>query len=155
MEQTVNPGARNPLAAYQSAAAHGGVAAADPHRLVTLLFDTSMDRITAAIGCIEQGEFARKARLLHHATTLIAELRGSLNLAQGGELAANLDALYEYMIRRVLLANANNDPGPLREVLRLIAEVRSGWVAIGPQVSGAHSGAGRPGAAPGAVAAVR
>ena len=134
MEPHVNPESRNAMAAYQRVAAHGGVASADPHRLVTMLFDAIVERLTAAIGCLEQGDIGRKARLLHNAVSLVAELRGSLNHQGGGELARNLDALYEYMIRRLLLANAGNDARPVREVLRLIGEIREAWLAIGPQV---------------------
>lgn len=122
------------LAAYQRVAAHGGVAGADPHRLVLMLMDGAVERMTAALGCIERGEIGRKAALLHGSVNIIAELRGSLNLAEGGSLAENLSNLYDYMVRRLLLGNANSDPRPITEVLDLLNEIRSAWVAIGPSV---------------------
>lgn len=122
------------LAAYRSVVVHGGVANGDPHALVQMLFDGALERMTAARGCIEQGDLVRKAKLLHSAVTLIAELRGSLNLEKGGELAQNLRDLYEYMTRRLLVANARNDVACLTEVMTLLGEIRSAWMAIGPQV---------------------
>jgi flagellar secretion chaperone FliS len=65
---------------------------------------------------------------------LIAELRGSLNLAEGAGLAENLSNLYDYMMRQLLLANVNSEAGPVKEVLGLLNDIRSAWLAIGPQV---------------------
>lgn len=124
------------LAAYQSVSVHGSVAGADPHRLVLMLMDGVLERLAVARACIERGDFARKAQLLHSCTTLIAELRGSLNIKDGGELARNLSDLYEYMARQTLRANAENRPEVIREVTSLLAEIRGAWVAIGPEIRG-------------------
>jgi flagellar protein FliS len=122
------------MAAYRSTLVHGGVANADPHALVQMLLDAVLDRMTAARGCIERGELVGKAKLLHSCVILIAELRGSLDLEKGGPLAKNLRDLYEYMTQRLLIANVRSDAGCLTEVLSLLGEIRSAWVAIGPQV---------------------
>ena len=99
-----------------------------------MLFDAASERLATARGCIERGETVRKASLLHSCVTIITELRGSLNLAQGGSLAQNLNDLYAYMLQQLLKANVGNDAGLVSEVARLLGEVRSGWAAIGPQV---------------------
>jgi flagellar protein FliS len=131
----VNEFAYNPrMAAYRSTLVHGGVANADPHALVQMLLDAVLDRMAAARGCIERGELVGKAKLLHSCVILIAELRGSLDLEKGGPLAKNLRDLYEYMTQRLLIANVRSDAGCLTEVLSLLGEIRSAWVAIGPQV---------------------
>ncbi|HTT00753.1 MAG TPA: flagellar export chaperone FliS [Steroidobacteraceae bacterium] len=131
----MNPYARtSKLAAYQSVAAHGGVSGADPHHLVVMLMDAALERMSSARGCIERGEHARKAKLLHNCVKLIAELRGSLNLAEGGTLAQNLSDLYEYMMKRLLVANASSDVSCLAEVSSLLGEIRAAWAAIGPEV---------------------
>ncbi|HEY0341014.1 MAG TPA: flagellar export chaperone FliS [Steroidobacteraceae bacterium] len=94
--------------------------------------------------CIERGESARKAKLLHSFVTLIAELRGSLNMAEGGPLAENLSALYEYMARQLLMANVQSDTALVTEVLSLLNEIRSAWIAIGPEVRKVVPPAPRP-----------
>ena len=121
------------LAAYQSAAAHGGVAAADPHRLIVMLMDGALERISTARGCMQRGETAEKARLLNRAVSIVAELRGSLDLSAGGQIAANLSELYDYMNRKLLTALANNQIHALDEVSKLLGEVRSAWVEIPAQ----------------------
>ena len=122
------------LAAYRSVSAHGAIADADPHALVLKLFDATIERMNAARACIERGETMRKASLLHSAVILIAELRGSLDLQKGADLAQNLSDLYEYMTRRLIAANLNNDVRAVTEVLSLMSEIRGAWAAIGPQV---------------------
>jgi flagellar protein FliS len=131
----LNAYARNSkLAVYQSVSVHGGVANSDPHALVLMLMDAATERMATARGCIERRETARQARLLHSCVQIVTELRGSLNLTDGGPLALNLSDLYEYMIRRLLLANAASDASYITEVARLLDEVRSALVAIGPEV---------------------
>jgi flagellar secretion chaperone FliS len=125
---------KSSLAAYQSVSVHGGVANADPHGLVQMLMDACAERLAIARGCIERGEIARKAKLLHSCVTLVAELRGSLNMSEGGPLAQNLSALYDYMARQLLSANVENDTGKIAEVLGLLNEIRDAWSAIGPEV---------------------
>jgi flagellar protein FliS len=125
---------KSSLAAYQSVSALGSVAQADPHKLVQMLFDAAAERMVTARACIERGDIPRKAQLLHSCVILIAELRGSLNLADGGELAQNLSNLYEYMVRQLLLANVENDANKVTEVLGLLNDVRGAWIAIGPEV---------------------
>lgn len=122
------------LAAYRSISAHGVVTDADPHALVLTVMDAALSRMVAARTCIERGETRRMAGLLHSSVVLIAELRGSLDLQNGGPLAQNLSNLYEYMTRRLMHANLNEDVGAISEVLSLIGEIRGAWAAIGPQV---------------------
>lgn len=124
---------RSSLAAYQSTAVHGGVAAADPHGLVLMLLDAAVERLTTARGCIAHGETVRKAKLLHGCVMLITELRGSLNMAQGGPLAQNLSDLYAYMIQQLLRANVASDATLVSEVLGLLGDIRCGWAGIGPR----------------------
>lgn len=121
------------MAAYQSAAAHGGVAASDPHGLVVMLMDGALERIVTARGCMQRGDMIEKARLLNRAISIVGELRSSLDLSAGGQIAVNLSELYDYMCRRLLTATSENRVEILDEVTRLLHEIRGAWVAIPPQ----------------------
>jgi flagellar protein FliS len=127
----------NKLAAYQSVAVHGGLAADDPHHLTLMLMDGALERLNTARGCMERGEAGQKAQLLHRVINIIAELRGSLDHRQGGPLAHNLDDLYEYMARQLMRANAENRVGLVEEVISLLGEIRSAWVAVPMALRGA------------------
>ncbi len=121
---------RNKLAAYQSVSVHGGVATEDPHRLVLMLMDGALERIAEARGCIEHGDIVRKAKLLSQAVHILTELRSSLDLAKGGDLAKNLDSLYDYMTRQLARGNVESKIQYLDEVTSLMSQIRSAWVAV-------------------------
>ena len=121
------------LAAYRSTSVHSGVAASDPHRLVVMLMDGALERIATARGLMTHGGGAEKAQLLHRAVAIIDELRNSLNFKAGGDIASNLDALYEYMCTRLMQASAQNKPEWLDEVSRLLGEIRGAWLQIAQQ----------------------
>ena len=121
--------------AYQDTGAHGQVAAADPTRLIGLLLAGAIDRIAEARGHLGRNDVARKGEALVRALAIIGELNGSLDLARGGEIAANLHSLYEYVGRRITEANLRNDGGTLDEVAGLLREIKSGWDAISAQAT--------------------
>jgi len=118
------------LAAYQTVATHGGVAAADPHRLIVMLMDGALDRIAQARGCIQHHALGQKNHLLHAAVSIVEELRASLDLKMGGTIAANLDDLYDYCCRQLIKANMQNHAPTLDEVTHLLGEIRSAWIAL-------------------------
>jgi flagellar protein FliS len=121
-------------AAYHSVSVHGGVSEAKPHALVLMLMNAAKERMARARGCIERREIAHKARLLHSCVTIIAELRGSLNMTEGQALAQNLSDLYDYMMRQLLRANAEDNVAAITEVENLLGEIRAAWDAIEPEV---------------------
>lgn len=125
------------ISAYQSAGTHGGVAAADPHGLVLMLMNGALERITRARGCIVNKQYVDKAQLIHSSVSIIDQLRSSLNLHAGGEVAANLDRLYEYMCRRLLNASIDNDTSKLDEVSRLLTGIRDAWMQMPKDQQGA------------------
>ena len=128
------------LAAYQSVAVHGGVAAADPHRLIVMLMDGAVERIVAARGAMENGEQSYKSRMIHRAVEIVSELRSCLNFELGGDIAVNMASIYDYVAQQLLRANMENRPELLDEANKLLRELRSAWIAISPANRG---GAGR------------
>jgi flagellar protein FliS len=118
------------LAAYQTVATHGGVAAADPHRLIVMLMDGALERIAQARGCIQHDALPEKNRLLAAAVSIVEELRSSLDLKLGGTIAANLDDLYDYCCRQLIKANMQNHVPTLDEVTHLLGEIRAAWIAL-------------------------
>jgi flagellar protein FliS len=120
----------NKLAAYSSVAAHGGVAANDPHLLILMLMDGAIERMAMARGCLEAGDIGQKAALLQRVVQILGELRQSLDLERGGALALNLRELYDYMERQLLRANVENKTVFIDEVRSLLGEIRQAWQAV-------------------------
>lgn len=119
---------------YSSVKVHSGIETASPHRLIQMLFEGALERIAQAKGAMAQNQIARKGELIGKAVAIVGGLQGSLNDKEGGVLAANLDGLYDYVIRRLSQANYENNPEYLDECGRLLGEIKTAWDAIGNQV---------------------
>jgi flagellar secretion chaperone FliS len=119
-------------AAYKTAGAESSVDGASPHRLVELLFDGLLQAVQGARGALARGDTAAKGKQVMRAVRFLEEgLKGGLDHDKGGELAANLRALYDYCIARLTVANLRNDAEALAEVAALIVQVAQGWKEIG------------------------
>jgi flagellar protein FliS len=120
----------NALKQYQSVGVSSAVEGATPHRLVQMLMEGALDRIATARGALLRGDLAEKGRHIGWAINVVGGLRASLDLERGGEIAANLDSLYDYVTRRLSEGNIQNDPAALEEVQSLLGEIKAGWDAI-------------------------
>lgn len=115
---------------YQQVNVTSEVLEADPHRLIQLLMEAALTRMSQAKAAIERNDMALKASLLGRVTDIIQTLQSSLDHSAGGEVSANLDRLYDYMVRRLLEATRHNDLAMIDEVIRLLLEVKTGWDGI-------------------------
>jgi flagellar protein FliS len=118
------------IAKYGKVAAESEVAYASPHRLVQMLMEGALEKVATAKGCIDRNDLEGKSRQVSWAMSIVNGLRSSLDLESGGAIAANLDSLYEYVLRRLIDASAQNDAQPLIEVTDLLLEVKSAWDAM-------------------------
>lgn len=125
-----HPGRKHALDAYQQVSVHGGVLDASPHQLISMLFDGAVERIHAAKGALSNNDIGNKCTQIAKAIGIVDGLRASLDFEAGGEIAVNLDRLYDYIGRRLLTANMNNDAAALDEVLGLLGEIKSAWEAV-------------------------
>lgn len=121
---------RNASALYQQNSVAGGVEDADAHRLIGMLLDGAIERVVQARGCMVHGDVAAKGSNVTRALAIVGELRNSLDHKADRELSQRLDSLYEYVSRRLLFAQLNNDPAALDEVVRLLTPIRDGWEGI-------------------------
>ena len=118
--------------AYRQVGVETGVAGASAHQLVTMLFDGYNDAIAQARAALAARNVEAKCKAISRAVRIVDEgLKASLDPA-GGELSANLGALYAYVALRLTEANLKNDAAALDECLQLMAPVRSAWIAIQP-----------------------
>ena len=119
------------LQQYQQVGAQSGVAYASQHRLIQMLMEGVFERIATAKGYVQRQDIPTKGDQISKAIDIVGGLREGLNLEAGGELAANLDALYDYIQRRLVEANLRSDDAILDEVADLLRPIKEGWDAIG------------------------
>lgn len=120
-------------AQYRKVGVQSNVETATPHKLIEMLLDGALSKLHLARGLMEQKQTAAKGEQISWALAIIDGLKSALDLTAGGEVAANLDALYDYLMRRLVVANLDNDVAVLDEVARLLNEIRLGWNGIRQQ----------------------
>jgi flagellar secretion chaperone FliS len=118
--------------AYANVGLETGVVAANPHQLIIMLYEGAELSVRMAIRHMNEGDLVKKSAAVTKASTIILEgLRAALDTRQGGKLAMQLDALYDYMGKRLMLAHLKNQTEPLEEVLGLLRELHDAWKQIG------------------------
>lgn len=133
---------KNGASAYAKVGVETGVLAASPHRLIVMLFEGAETALRAALAQMGARDIPGKGRSISKAINIIDNgLRASLDTKAGGEIASNLEALYEYMNTRLLQANLNNSEEMVQEVLKLLGELKGAWESIAPAPAAANPGA--------------
>lgn len=132
--------------AYQSVGVETALPSAAPHQLVLMLFDGACAAVAGARVHMQTKDIARKGEMIGKAVGIIdGGLKASLDLPSGGELAVKLAALYDYMVLRLIQANARNDAAALDETIRLLSELRGAWEQIGKPAATAPGPGARAG----------
>ena len=125
---------KNALNAYGQTSVSSEASVASPHRLVQMLMEGVLTKTATAKGHISRNNLAGKSEQITMAMSIIAALKGSLDLKAGGEIAVNLDDLYGYMTGRLIDANSKNDIAALDEVAALMSEIKSAWDAMPEEI---------------------
>jgi flagellar secretion chaperone FliS len=121
----------SPSQTYARVGVETGVMAANPHKLILMLFDGALLSIATAIHAMQEGNIAAKGESVSKAIDIVANgLKASLDFTAGGDLAPRLAALYDYICDRLLFANLRNDKAALMEAVHLLTELKSAWQEI-------------------------
>ncbi|WP_180683551.1 flagellar export chaperone FliS [Tepidicella baoligensis] len=124
------------MSAYRDVDINTRNASKDQHELVGMMYDGVLESIVRAKGAILGGDVDTKVAEIVRAVRILQEgLRTSLDLDNGGELAANLANLYDYCVLRLTQANATASVEALDEVVALLKPVAEAWrqMRSGPQ----------------------
>lgn len=112
-----------------------------PEKLILMCYDGIIKFSKRAIENLNQKQIESAHRNILRAQAIITELRVSLR-TDVGEVARNLDQLYDFINTHLLEANLRKDPRKLREVIEIISPLREAWAeacvrAAQPQPLGA------------------
>jgi len=123
---------------YQSLDTSSNIENASPHRLIQLMMERALTKIGLARGHMQRNEVQSKGRNISDAINIIEGLQASLNHKADARMSENFDALYSYMMRRLLEANLRGDASILDEVANLLSELKEAWDAIADQAHAAE-----------------
>ncbi|MCG7499159.1 flagellar export chaperone FliS [Vibrio sp. Of7-15] len=121
---------RGSLQAYKKVSVDSQLSAASPHKVIQMLMAGAIERLIQGKAAMQQGSLAVKGERLGKALDIVISLRTCLSMDEGGEIAKNLDALYDFMIRQIALANQSNTSEPLDDVVEMLREIKSAWDQI-------------------------
>lgn len=120
------------ISAYQRIGVETGIESADPHKLILMLFEGAQEALAKARMHMQHNEIAEKGQMISKAIMIIDHgLKASLDMNAGGDLAVKLQALYDYMAYRLLVANIQNNLEIINEVGKLLSELHGAWQEIG------------------------
>ena len=103
------------------------VTTADPLKLVELLYEGAVRFILRGRQSISDGDTEGAHNNILRAYAIVAELQATLNLAEGGEIAANLERCYEYALFLLQDANVRKAQKPLDDALLVIEPLLDAW----------------------------
>lgn len=124
----------NTASRYAQVYRTASVETASPAKIVLMLFDGAIGFLHRALLGFEQESLTVRNETINNnvvkSQLILNELRASLNLDAGGELAATLNRLYDYMHEQLRQANFKKDRAPILLTLELLGELRAGWAGM-------------------------
>jgi len=118
--------------AYAQVGLETGINSASPHGLIVMLYDGAIEAIRKTKIYLDMGDIEMKTKSVDKALRIIKDgLTTSLDVNAGGALAQQLLALYDYICKELILANAQNSPERMDTCIGLLADLRSAWLEIG------------------------
>lgn len=121
---------RGSLQAYKKVSVDSQLSAASPHKIVQMLMGGAIERLIQGKAAMIQGNIPVKGERLGKALEIVISLRSCLSMNDGGDIAQNLDQLYEFMINQITTANYENEPQPIDDVIDILREIKSAWDQI-------------------------
>ncbi|GLR74932.1 MULTISPECIES: flagellar export chaperone FliS [Aliivibrio] len=121
---------RGSLQAYKKVSIDSQLSAASPHKVIQMLMAGAIERLIQGKAAMQQGNTAVKGERLGKALDIVISLRSCLSMDDGGDIANNLDSLYDFMIRQISQANQNNESQPIDDVVDMLREIKSAWDQI-------------------------
>ena len=106
------------------------VMTASPEKLVVMLYDGALRELTLAGGAIRAGARNVAGTHLRKALAIVGELRASLDLEAGADIAASLFSLYGFVSARILNALTDGAATPVEEARTVLSRLREGWEGI-------------------------
>lgn len=118
--------------AYKETGTSTAIMDATPHQLTALLFKALLDKLAIAEGAISRGDVPSRCDAISKATNIVMELKSTLDLENGGDVANELDRLYEFSVSELLDANSQKSIDKIRSVRAVISQINEAWIQISP-----------------------
>lgn len=124
---------RNNIKTYQSINVESSINSADPHTIISMLFDGIFQSVSVAKGAIERKDLATKSTQLNKAMSILRSLQDSLDRESEPKISGNFYDLYAYCIDRLTEVSVSLDCSILDDIVNLLKPLADAWKNI-PEV---------------------
>jgi flagellar protein FliS len=103
------------------------ISTASPEQIMLMLYDGAIRFVRRAIVANENNQPAEKLQGISKCMAIIVEFSNTLDHSIGGDIAADLDGLYQFMIRELNSARTETSGKHLKVVETLLLDLRDTW----------------------------
>lgn len=121
---------RNNIRKYQNINVQSGINAADPHTIISMLFDGVFQSVSIAKGAINRKDLDVKSKELNKAMSILRSLQDSLDMESEPKISENFSNLYSYCIERLTEVSVSLDCDLIDEVVDLLKPLAEAWKNI-------------------------
>lgn len=101
-----------------------------PLQLVVMCYDGMIRFMRKAHSAIEENNIQERVKYINKVLAIVDELQNSLDFSQGGDIARNLDRIYDYFNNELMKVGMNNDLKVLTHLIKLTTELRGAWAQV-------------------------
>ena len=116
---------------YQQIGVETALTNATPHRLIQMLYEGLLKNLANAKGALQNDQHELLSVSIKKASNILIGLEEGLDFEKGGEIALNLQSLYQYMQTELLLAQTERNAEKFQALITLVVELKSAWDTIG------------------------
>lgn len=111
-----------------------------PEKIIVMLYEKVVSDLRLAGRAIAAGDRIEMSSKVNHSLRIVTELRTALNHDQGGEIATNLEAIYDFLFHEHLQLLVDQDSAHVENCIKVIEPLLSAW----RQVSSTTDSSNRP-----------
>ena len=116
---------------YQSVDLSSRLEGATPHQLVQVMYEELLKALDAMAFATARGDYVQRGQRQSKALAILTGLETSLDFDKGGQIAADLVAIYREARRLVIAGGREGDAQPITQAREMILEISTAWDAIG------------------------
>jgi len=106
---------------------HNEVATSSQGKLIIMMYEGALKFTTLALEGIDTKDLVKKGIYINKTHDIINELSCALDMEKGGEVAQKLEALYQFILHQLTLANIKSDPKALKSIVKVLTPLMEAW----------------------------
>ena len=106
------------------------IATSSKGKLVVMMYEGAVKFVNLAIEGVDKKDLAKKGKYINKTHDIINELSLALDMNKGGEVAQRLEALYQFILHQLTLANIKSDRKPLESILNILTTLLEAWTEL-------------------------